>query len=547
MKKGASASHADPDDAPVRLQPIFGIRPGVYLSAVYLVLIFLLLFVLLLLPGIRRFGSRLTVTSTPDGATVLVDGKRLGTTPVTAFVPAGEREIVVSKPFFGEYRNTLDVGGRILGSLIVPRKERIDTRLSPVRADDLLQAASRDFAGWALTGPATDRYPKPPVLTDTLRDLLSSVESGGMDESIYNTLYEFLYNASQSAVSGGDAAELLRAAGLTEAGGGALSPTGLLRLVKKFIQFQEESRFSGFWLLSVLPEDARRVLLGSAWYEGYLKRYDELVDASAVQDAPETGQARLIDGRYRFYRIPGGPFVFGRSPVNDGPSEAQVVPYPVTIETFFLMDREVTREMYARFLSDHPEWRPAAHERLAAEGLVGDEYLADWGDGAAPEGEPDTPVRYVSWFAADAFCRWLEAKLPADMAGFTVRLPTEAEWEYAARRAAVERGDEVFRDVSLNGPLPVRDRAADGPADLLGNLWEWTSDWYYPASYLFGADRNVGSWDGRFPGAERVVKGGSWANAREGINTVLRGAQPPEWTTPFIGFRPVIVRERNGS
>jgi len=65
-------------------------------------------------------------------------------------------------------------------------------------------------------------------------------------------------------------------------------------------------------------------------------------------------------------------------------------------------------------------------------------------------------------------------------------------------------------------------------------VWEWTGTWYHPADYLVGGTA-------AYPGTQRVVRGGSWANDRRSIGVTTRGAQPPEWSTAFLGFRPVLA------
>ncbi len=165
----------------------------------------------------------------------------------------------------------------------------------------------------------------------------------------------------------------------------------------------------------------------------------------------------------------------------------------VRIAPFALMRKPVTNGEYLAFVRAHPEWQRARAPAVFAEAR----YLAHWagpttlGDRALPE----QPVTWVSWFAADAYC-----------ASIGARLPTWNEWEYAAaadetRRDA--RNDPAWRERILawyarpsNDALPragLQAPNAYGVQDLHGLVWEWTDD--FASLLVSGDNRNQGDAD----------------------------------------------------
>lgn len=156
------------------------------------------------------------------------------------------------------------------------------------------------------------------------------------------------------------------------------------------------------------------------------------------------------------------------------------------------------------------------------------------------------PVENVSWYDAQEFITKLNALHKGHY-----RLPTEAEYEYAAGGGNKSRGftysgsnDETevawFDDNSNGQSHPVGQKKANelGLFDMSGNIWEWCSDWYGMFYYKNSPADNP---QGPASGDKRVVRGGTWASLDEGCLVISRGAALPSYKDKYIGFR--IVRD----
>jgi ergothioneine biosynthesis protein EgtB len=197
-----------------------------------------------------------------------------------------------------------------------------------------------------------------------------------------------------------------------------------------------------------------------------------------------------------------------------------------------LADRTVTNGEWAAFIADggyrdprhwlSDGWAWVQAERIAAPLYweQGDGAWTRFGlDGRRPV-DPAAPVTHVSFFEADAYASWAGA-----------RLPTEFEWEAAARGHDPNGGNQLDAAGAVE-PRP----SAGGPA-LFGDVWEWTGSAYRPYPGFRAAEGAVGEYNGKFMSGQFVLRGGSCATPRGHVRASYRNFFYPHQRWQFTGVR----------
>jgi formylglycine-generating enzyme required for sulfatase activity len=212
--------------------------------------------------------------------------------------------------------------------------------------------------------------------------------------------------------------------------------------------------------------------------------------------------------------IPEGEFTIG-SPAREGDADEHPA-HKVFVSGYWIGKTEVTFAQFDAFCQE------MGLEKPEDEG---------WGRG-------ERPVIYVSWKEAKKFCAWLEKKT-----GLAFRLPTEAEWEKAARdrfpwgntppaNHLANFNKEIMK-TNIVGSYP-EGASPYGVLDMAGNVWEWLADWYAADYYENSQDNDP---QGPEEGLERVVRGGSWAHNAELIRSANRSQENSESKLNILGFR----------
>ncbi|MAG14146.1 MAG: hypothetical protein CMN78_06080 [Spirochaetales bacterium] len=517
----------------VKLKPLLGIKPGAYLTFLYVLVGAGLLFLLLFLPGIRRNGTLYTVSTVPRGAAVFVDGKYAGSTPTKAFVQKGEHEVTIRRKYFVTQAIQISTRGRLLGSLFVPRREIISQSLEIDTLKELIVGGFADLSEWALVDRFGPSYQPPYLISDIINDIYSATKTTASAATFDASLIdEFLLQALAAADNPITIADLVRGTLLHESKGLIPTPDTLVLGIRRLAVLKQAYKNLPLLIPAVLPALATVKYRESDWFLETVASYRQVLERYNAIEPERIRDERIIRG-LPFVRVPAGEFAFG---MPTGASQSNELPHPASVGELYMLKGEVTRDAYAEFVAQSPEWHPDNKRDLIDRNAVDDQYLNDF-----PDQLPgDLPVSFVSYNAAQAFAAWFETTLPEAWGGFEVRLPTEVEWEWAAKLSSTE--EEASGDLHADGPAPLQGRL--GVEALMGSLWEWCVTWYQPAAYFLSSWTPIVEEPTEMRGAEVVVRGGSWVNRTEDrISPVTRGSQPPEWCTPFTGFRIVMVKK----
>ena len=236
--------------------------------------------------------------------------------------------------------------------------------------------------------------------------------------------------------------------------------------------------------------------------------------------------------------IPAGGFEMGSN--RDDSDEEPT--HTVYVDAFYMDASEVTNAAYKKFVDTNPQWQKGNIDQKFHNGY----YLHLWNGNNYPSGKGDHPVVYVSWYAAMAYAKWAGK-----------RLPTEAEWEKAARGGLIDKqypwGDIIDRDKAnysgnVGDTTPARSYLpnAYGLYDMAGNVWEWCLDEYDSGFYRrsprqnpIAGETSLNNIVDNYPNVNnhRVLRGGSWINSGHYVRCARRSRAAPTGMSNDFGFR----------
>jgi formylglycine-generating enzyme required for sulfatase activity len=274
----------------------------------------------------------------------------------------------------------------------------------------------------------------------------------------------------------------------------------------------------------IVPENVKPVALT----EPVVVPTPEVMAVFNPGSTPVRSTTRAVD-RQSMVFVPAGDFLLGSAEADQDATEDEKPQRVIYLDSFWIDETEISNERYKKCV---------AAGACTETGRLVSRFQA-----------PELPVVGVSWMQAADYCRWVGG-----------RLPTEAEWEKAARGIdgrsypwgnrfdgtrlnfcdtnCIEDWRDSAVDDGYQYTAPVGSYPAGaspfGALDMSGNVWEWTADWYAPDSYVTVEYRNP---TGPPAGQQRVIRGGSWLYRGSNLRTAARHKESPTYRYENIGFR----------
>jgi len=468
--RNKTPSQSGENEIQIKLKPILGINPGVYLTALYSFILLLIIFILLFYPGIKNPGAAVIVKTEPAGAAVRIDGVYMGVSGKTIFVPKGAREIEVVMPGFETQSAVHKIPGRIFASRFFPIRYETAFSLKTNDVQAALALYAADFAAWTFAGEPSERWQIPMSLSE------GAYRVGAQQAGNEERLQSILTAASRFTVTRASARDLLRAKFLLDNNGSPPSPVSLLGSVSDILKFLSENPGSAQWLGELIPGETGDAIEKSAWYAN---------TAYSIRNT-QTGTGQ------RGQQITVAGLEFTGIPANQNNGTG----------AFYIGSFAIPRFSFETFLNENPQWREQYTDYSLEELAINPMEAFSRGT-----------ITGITWFAADAYCKWLTQRLPRSMAGMEVRLPKEKEWEYAASFIA-----------NMNNPG-----------------WEWLDDPFVPLPFIAVSQEAVKA----VSSPEKTLRGRPSINSNE-----TRASLPPNLSSPFVTIRPIIapiiiIAERN--
>ncbi len=465
-----------PQVEPVKIKPLFGMKPGLWLTIAYALAILLILFLVGVLPDIIDGSKRVTFTSAAYNSAVYIDGEYAGGTPFTRKVSSGTHDVLYKVNGYEIDSFTIKVGHPWFFNWLFPRKQNVSS--SATLTQEAFTALSKELLEDANSYSAILEYDDvhryAPIFTTYAKSIKGSAyesQTQAFETALLFITTQEMYNDAKEAI-------------------------GILGLNLSLDA-------------SKLFENTTSTTAGIAHQE------DQLITAKTT--TLDVGIFKIAG-----FTIPEVTFSNGNEVELSYPKVKQAG-QEITTESFNISGICITENMWAYFVNENPDWGISNKENLIIQGLVDDYYL----DGVTLSMTvvSNRPVRNISWYAAQAFCSWLSSKT-----GKTVTLPTENQW-IAATLTDSEGGFQKSLMPSISESFP---------SAMLGGLWELTCTPYVPLSRLISAQESndanqvISDLDIQ---ASMVVKGGSYVNVASEIDAYSVGTTYRSLCSDYMGFR----------
>lgn len=499
--------------------------------------------------GIQRGKGFLYITSSPSGADIYLDGKPTGEkTPAEIETGAGEHTIMLDLRNYDAVSATAQVDASKVSRVelqLIRSKATLTVRSTPLEAEVYLDGRLKGNTPLTIEDILAGNYElelrKPGYVTHR-----ETIEATGGDTVVLRYTLETAkpeLSVSPRTIHLDDWKAKEK---ITISNPGSATLNWSASSSAKGLEFMPKSG-------TVNPGMSAQLIL-SVSAEMKSGQYSVLVDIVGDGTSPASVQVGVDLPRGSMVLIPAGEFEMGTAE-SEVPSlvklykgrssrfEDEMPRHRVYVDSFYMDRYEVTNAQYADFLNAYGgNTDPSSHELLDIDSSdcriekVGGVYRAK-------SGYADHPVIKVSWYGASAYAKF-HAK----------RLPTEAEWEKAARGGLMGKkyllGDSISHDDANYNGKGGRDKWEEtspigsfmsnsyGLYDTSGNVWEWCSDWYISDYYAQSPRRNPsGPGIGRMQFRARVVRGGSWDSYANILRCASRYNHFPTITDDLVGFR----------
>lgn len=287
-------------------------------------------------------------------------------------------------------------------------------------------------------------------------------------------------------------------------------------------------------------EKITKELIGNSNGFTYNYSQDSSYSASSPSSSGATNMTINLPSGDSFVMVyvQGGQFSMGCTNDQQGSCDSDESPaHFVTLNDFYMGETEVTQGL----------WQAVMGTSIYQQRDKGG-FSSTYGVGS------NYPMYYVNHSEAEEFCGRLNNLLRSQLPqGYKFRLPTEAQWEYAARGGKKDRpslfaGSDYLGEVAwYNGnsnssthPVKTKDPNELGLYDMSGNVWEWCADWYSSSYYSNSPNNNPKNLSS---GSSRVNRGGGWNGSAAGCRVAYRSGRSPGHRYGILGFRLVLVQE----
>lgn len=469
----------------VKLKPIFNIKPKIYIPIIYSLILLIIILTLTVIPGIIKNGSYVTITSTPTNASVYIDDIRVGSTPIKSFVNKGYRKIEIKKSNFAIDSKKVYITANIFLSLFQSKSKLIHFTLTTDLGDEILNKAYKDAAKWSLisSGDISRRYRIPNIISSPVSSYFSAANFNK------NRLTDYLKSSIKLVTNEFILSDYLRALAISSSDKKLLS----ISTIKN----------SSIFINGLLSEQAHIPLL---LYNEILANREADINLEYYKKLSELHRVKINKNAISFQEplrdIKVDNLTFKNVP------KSQITPIDVNFihnianENFYISEYMISRESYFEFVEENQKWSIDNLKNLLAEGLV-DNYYLDFSSS-------EVYITNISYYAAQAWCEWANNKynLPD---GYKLVLPSENMWFSATLYGVVKNID----------------------------AWQWTNQGFFLYDH-FLTDKTGLPLKSFTDITPRLVVGKNKFNTKAESS---RGVQDANWCTPFISFRPVLVKE----